>query len=253
MGWAAIGSVEDGLLAHSPDNKEPRPIASIAKLIAALAIMQATSGRTDESYTLTHQDVEISRTYIARGGVVLPAREGLVLTLRQALQAMLIGSASDVTDILIERVFGSMAAYLLYARAMLHRMQLGKTVVADASGFNPNTVSTPSELVTIGIAALKNPMIAEIVAQPKVQIPGVKNVITNRNKLFGVVEGVIGIKTGATAKAGSCLLFAARHIVQNKRKMTIVAAIMGGDSKSIYSDSKNLLASAKVCYDMGVI
>ena len=40
VGQAAVGSVEDGLLARSSDNEKPRPTASMAKVITALAIME---------------------------------------------------------------------------------------------------------------------------------------------------------------------------------------------------------------------
>src|SRR5205807_949217 len=105
---------------------------------------------------------------------------------------------------------------------MLKCMGFSRTVVADASGFSPDTVSTPSELVAIGIAALKNPVIAEIVAQSQAQIPGIPGgIIKNTNLLFGI-DGVIGIKTGTTDEAGHCLLFAARYGAEDGQKVTIV-------------------------------
>ncbi len=131
-----------------------------------------------------------------------------------------------------------------YAQDMLQRMGLSRTVVADASGFSPATVSTPSELVAIGIAALKNPVIAEIVAQPQAQIPGI-GIIKNTNQLLGT-DGVIGIKTGTTDEAGHCLLFAARHAAEDGQKVTIVGVIMGDkNATSLYRDSRDLLESAK--------
>jgi len=141
-------------------------------------------------------------------------------------------------------IFGSQEAYLSYARDMLKRMGLSWTLVADASGFDAATVSTPSELVAIGIAALKNPVIAAIVAQPRAQLP-VTGIIKNTNQLLGI-NGTIGIKTGTTDDAGSCLLFAARHISTDGKKRIIVGVIMGDTNHSrLYSDSKDLLASAK--------
>jgi len=157
---------------------------------------------------------------------------------------MLIASDNNMADILVERIFGSKEAYLSYAQSMLKRMDLSRTVVADASGFSPATVSTPSEIVAIGIAALKNPVIARIVAQQQAQVP-VAGLIKNTNQLLGI-DGIIGIKTGTTDKAGSCLLFAARYTAKDGQKRTIVGAIMGDTNHSrLFSDSKDLLASAK--------
>ena len=57
---------------------------------------------------------------------------------------------------------------------------------------------------------------------------------------------IIGIKTGTTDKAGSCLLFAARYTAKDGQNGTIVGVIMGDTNhSSLYSDSRNLLASAR--------
>jgi D-alanyl-D-alanine carboxypeptidase (penicillin-binding protein 5/6) len=247
VGQAAVADVEDGLLARSSDDEEPRPTASMAKVITALAIMEKQPfelGQEGQTYTITKEDIASMNAYIAENGSVLPLQIGIQLTQYQAMQRMLLASDNSMADILVERTFGSKEAYVSYAQDMLKRMRLSRTVVADASGFDSATASTPSELVAIGIAALKNPVIAEIVAQPQAQIPGI-GTINNTNQLLGT-EGVIGIKTGTTDEAGSCLLFAARYTAKDGQERTIVGVIMGDtDHDSLYSDSRKLLASAK--------
>jgi D-alanyl-D-alanine carboxypeptidase (penicillin-binding protein 5/6) len=252
VGQAAVGSVEDGLLARSSHNEELRPTASMAKVITALAIMEKQPlkpGQAGRSYTITSKDVANYHAHLAKGGSVLPVREGMVLTQYQAMQAMLIDSANNIADMLVERTFGSTEAYVSYVQGMLHRMGLSRTVVADASGFSPATASTPSELITIGIAALKKPVIAEIVAQPQAPIPGV-GIIKNTNDLLGT-DGVFGIKTGTTNEAGSCLLFAARYAAEDGQEGTFVGIIMGDtNATSLFGDIRKLLASAKQSFGL---
>lgn len=247
VGQAAVGSVNDGLLAHSSTSEKQLPTASMAKVITALAVLKKQPlglGQTGPSYTLTAEDVATYNTYAGNDGSVVPVHEGMVLTQYQILQAMLIPSANNMADTLVRKVFGSIEAYKSYAQDMLQHMGLNNTVIADASGFNPATVSTPSDLVTIGIAALKNPVIAEIVAQPQAQVSGV-GIIKNTNELLGT-DGVVGIKTGTTNQAGSCLLFAARYEAKDGREVTIVGVIMGDtNAVSLFSDSKKLLASTR--------
>jgi D-alanyl-D-alanine carboxypeptidase (penicillin-binding protein 5/6) len=251
VGQAAIGSVENGLIARSSDNEEPRPTASMAKVITALAIMEKQPfklGQTGQTYTLTAKDVANYRMYVAKNGSVMPVYEGMILTQYQALQAMLIASSNNIADTLVERTFGSKEAYIVYAQNMLKRMGLSKTTVVDASGYNPATVSTPSELITIGITALKNPVIADIVAQPQAQVPGA-GTLKNTNELLGT-DGALGIKTGTTNEAGSCLLFAARYETGDGRKITIVGVIMGDtDATQLFDDSRQLLTSAKQSFE----
>jgi D-alanyl-D-alanine carboxypeptidase (penicillin-binding protein 5/6) len=252
VGQAAIGTVDGGLLARSSDNEKVRPTASIAKVITALAIMEKhpfKPGQEGSTYSITKSDIAGLNAYISEGGSVLPMLIGMKLSQYQALQRMLIASDNNMADILVERVFGSEKAYISYAGNMLKRMGLSRTYVADASGFSSATVSTPSELVVIGIVALKNPVIARIVSQKQVQLPAV-GTIKNTNQLLDT-EGVIGIKTGTTDKAGSCLLFAARYTAKDGQKKTIVGVIMGDKNHSnLYRDSRDLLASAKQGLDL---
>lgn len=246
-GQAAVGTVEEGLLARSSNNEKPRPTASMAKVITALAIMEKQPfkpGQTGKTYTLTSEDVAYYQAHAAKDGSVVPVYEGMVITQYQAMQMMLIASGNNIADTLVERVFGSAEAYDAYVQDMLERYGLHQTVVTDASGFDPATVSTPSELVAVGIIALKNPVIAQIVAQSHAYIPGV-GTIKNTNELLGS-DGVVGIKTGTTDEAGSCLLFAAEHITNNGQKITIVGVNMGDKNASkLFNDSAALLASVK--------
>ncbi len=253
VGQAAIGSMEDGLLARSSENEKLCPTASMAKVITALAIVEKQpfkSGQEGNTYTITKKDIAGLGAYILEGGSVLPIHIGMKLTQYQAMQRMLIASDNITADILVQRVFGTKEAYLSYVRNMLKRMGLSRTFVADASGFDPATVSIPSELVAIGIAALRNQVIARIVAQEQAQLP-VAGIIKNTNQLLGT-NGIIGIKTGTTSKAGSCLLFAARYSIgKSRRKKTIVGVIMGDTNhRSLYSDCRDLLASAKKCFGL---
>jgi D-alanyl-D-alanine carboxypeptidase (penicillin-binding protein 5/6) len=251
-GQAAVGTVKDGVLARSSDNEDLRPTASMAKVITALAIMDKQPLRIGDegpTYTLTAKDVANYRAEADRGGSVVPVYEGMKVTQYEAMQMMLIASANNMADTLAEKVFGSREAYVSYAQNMLRREGFSRTVVADASGFDPDTASTPSELVAIGINALSNPVIAEIVAQPLAQIPGV-GTIQNTNELLGA-DGVIGIKTGTTDEAGNCLLFAASYDDKDGQKVTIVGVIMGdSDATSLFADSANLLASTKQGLDL---
>ncbi|HTR28903.1 MAG TPA: hypothetical protein VMH27_06520 [Puia sp.] len=247
-GQAAIGTVEKGVIARSADSETPAPIASMAKLITAMAILERqplSPGQAGPTYTIAAKDIESMNTYIADGGSALPMFIGMKVTEYQALQRMLIASDNNMADVLAERVFGSTDGYISYARDMLNRMGLHHTTVADASGFCSSTVGTPSDMIAIGIAALRDAVIAGIVARQHARLPAA-GVITNTNQLLGI-DGVIGIKTGTTSEAGSCLLFAAPYASNNKQKGIIVGVVMGDrNHRRLYADCKDLLASAKM-------
>ena len=98
------------------------------------------------------------------------------------------------------------------------------------------------DLIEIAKLALANPVLAQIVATPSVQIPTI-GVIENRNALLGI-DGVDGIKTGTLDEAGSCLLFSADHVVAG-HSVTLVGVVLGGpDHDTIDAAIRGLLTQA---------
>lgn len=246
-GQAAVGSVKDGVLAQSSQDEEVRPIASMTKVITALALLEkypydvATGGA---SYTLNQTDVAVMTAYQAKQGTVLPIKAGQVITQHEAMQAMLITSANNMSDMLTLRQFGSMDAYLAYANSYLAAKGLSKTKVADASGFSAQSVGVPSEMVRLGKLALENRVIRDIVSVQQLDL-GAFGSLRNTNRLLSE-DGIIGIKTGTTDEAGNCLLFAAKHRVSETYEVIIIGVVMGSASSAdVLTASRALLSSAR--------
>jgi D-alanyl-D-alanine carboxypeptidase (penicillin-binding protein 5/6) len=119
-----------------------------------------------------------------------------------------------------------------------------QTTIADASGYSPQTISTPSNMIELGRLALNHPVIADIVATKNVDL-GTFGKLDNTNKLLAD-SGVRGIKTGNTDEAGSCLLFAADYEVTTSYKVTIVGVVMDAEtSTQAAAVSRQLLAAAQ--------
>jgi len=246
-GQAAIGSLEDGVLALSTTSEQAKPIASMAKIITALVLLQASPLALNEegkSFTITAEDVAIYNDYVKKSGSVLPVKVGDVMTEKQALQALLIGSANNIADSLVIKTFGSLDAYVSYANTFVASKNITQTTIADASGYSPQTISTPSNMIELGRLALNHPVIADIVATKNVDL-GTFGKLDNTNKLLAD-SGVRGIKTGNTDEAGSCLLFAADYEVTTSYKVTIVGVVMDAEtSTQAAAVSRQLLAAAQ--------
>lgn len=246
-GQAAVGSERYGLLAAT-ENQTPVPTASTAKLITALAILESKPlrvGRPGPTITLTQKDVAIKDAYVAQDGSVVAVEAGQQITQYQALQAILLPSSNNMADSLAVWAFGSLENYTSYANQMLQSYGITHTTVGtDASGLSPSSKSTASDLVLIGQRAMKNPVIAEIVAQKQATIP-VAGVIRNTNFILGQ-DNIIGLKTGNTDEAGRVFVLAGKHTLENGQEITMITAIMGSPSfEAVMQDSKTLFASAK--------
>jgi len=225
-GQAAFGAVGYGLLERS-HTSTPTPIASITKIITALAVLQKkpiVPGTQGDVITLDKSDVDLFNYYYTHNGSVARVGAGEQLTQYQALEAMLLPSANNMADSMAIWAFGSIQSYINYANSMVKEMGLRHTTVGGASGFDDNTTSTADDLVKLGLAALANPTIKQIVQEQKTKLP-VAGIINNTNYLLGQ-NGVVGIKTGNTEKAGGCYLFAAERNISSE-KITVVGAILG--------------------------
>jgi D-alanyl-D-alanine carboxypeptidase (penicillin-binding protein 5/6) len=230
-GQAAIGAVGYGVVATKNTGKS-QPIASVAKIITALAVLKKYPlkiGETGPRITITAIDIDNYNHYVSMNGSTVKVQIGEQLTQYQALQAMLIPSGNNIADALARWAYGSIDGYTVAANNMIQSLDLRKTHVADASGFSPQTTSIASDLVKLGIYALANPIIAQITSQPSAELP-IAGTIYNTNRLLGK-ENISGIKTGNTDQAGGCFLSASSRVIDNTR-IVLVTAIMGAPNIS---------------------
>ena len=243
--WAPIGeqalSVAGYNLVATHGEQKQVPIASIAKVMVALAVLDKKPLQLNQlgpEIEITDKDVEIYQNALLQNHSNVPVINGEKISEYQALQALLLPSANNIAVTLTNWAFGSQEEYLKFANEYSKKLGMSNTNFADASGFDPKTISTPTDLLLLGGKALKNPVIAQIVNQKSADIP-VAGTITNTNKDLGLA-GINGIKTGTTLQAGSCLLFSASNGSNN-----IIGVILGDtDSNSVLLDAQKLAQSA---------
>lgn len=237
-------------LSGSNGGEKVLPTASVAKVMTALAILHQKPlavGQQGPSVTISAADVGVYQQDNSQNQSVVPVAAGETLTEYQALQAMLIPSATNVADIMAPWAFGSLSAYLSYANNYAQQLGMTHTHFVDASGFLPGSVSTPQDLVKLGIAAMQNPVIAEIVGQSSVSLP-VAGTVSNFDTALGQA-GIVGIKTGNTDQAGGAFLFAAKYQGQ-----LIVGATLGApDLGTALHDAPELVASIESAMQTDVV
>jgi D-alanyl-D-alanine carboxypeptidase (penicillin-binding protein 5/6) len=246
FGQSAVGAEGYGLLdTHS--TQAGVPTASTAKIMTAYAVLKVkplTLGQqTSPLITMRQADVDIYNDFYANDGSVVPVTVGEQLSEYQALQALMLPSANNIADSLAIWAFGSTANYLAYANDLVQSLGMTDTHFEDASGFSPQTVSTAQDMVRLTLAAMKDPVFAQIVSQSTATLP-VAGTVRNVNGLLGR-ENIIGVKTGNTDEAGGCFVAAATHTVGDK-KLTVVTAVMGAPNLAAsMTASLPLLASVK--------
>ena len=228
FGESAIGAVGFPGVLGSSGAKTSVPIASVTKMVTSLVVLDAKPLTGDEpgpNITFTDTDVSIYNGVVAQSGSVAPVVAGMVLSERQALEAMLLPSANNYSISLAVWAYGSVDAYLAAAATWLHAHGLSGTTVTDSSGISPGSKSSPADLVEIGKLVVTNRALASVVALPSADLPTI-GTVTNTNKLLGSY-GVDGIKTGTTDEAGACLLFST-DLKVGSQTVTLVGVVLGG-------------------------
>jgi D-alanyl-D-alanine carboxypeptidase (penicillin-binding protein 5/6) len=245
---SAIGADGYGVLASSRSSQTPVPTASLAKMITVLSVLKQkplSTGKQGPTITMTQADVDSYWNYVNQDGSVAKVAAGEQLTQYQALQAVLIPSANNMADTMAKWAFGSMDAYHTFATEYIKQLGLTSTTIGiDASGLSPTTTSTPGDLVKLGIIAMQNPVIAQIVNQTSATIP-VAGTVYNSNRLLGT-NGVNGIKTGSSNEAHGCVLLSAMRTVAPGKTVNVVVAVMGAPTlRAALAEGQALIAAAQ--------
>jgi D-alanyl-D-alanine carboxypeptidase (penicillin-binding protein 5/6) len=226
-GQAAVDVVGMGSLGTYGSTDTPVPIASVTKTMVAYVILTDHPLAADESgptIVITAAEAAAYAAERALGQSLVMVKPGEGLTERQALEALMLASADNVAQILARWDAGSVSAFVSRMNETAHRLGMSHTKYTDPSGYAPSTVSTATDQVTLGEAAIEMSTLSQIVGEHWATVP-VQGTIGNYNTLLGQ-NGVDGIKTGSTDQAGGCLLFSATFTVGG-RSETVIGAVLG--------------------------
>ncbi len=242
-GSAAVSVQGLGFIASS-GNEQSIPAASVTKVMTALVLLEDKSLALNQSgptITITDADVQSYETDRAGNQSVAAVRAGEQLTELQVLQGMLIPSANNLAETLARWDAGSIGAFVIKMNARAAALNLTHTRFADVSGASPGSVSTPSDLVTLGMTAMKQEVLAQIVGMGQAELP-VAGTVYNVNAALGQ-SGIIGIKTGSGLNSGANFLFAATVAVDG-RQITVYGCVMGQPTLDFaFSTAKTLIGS----------
>jgi D-alanyl-D-alanine carboxypeptidase (penicillin-binding protein 5/6) len=215
------------------------PVASMTKVMTAYVILQdhpLTGADSGPDLPITAADADDDATDVVTTQASVLVQAGEVLTERQALEGMLIHSANNLAFALACWDAGSLSAFVAKMNATASSLGMTDTHYADASGFTPKSVSTPSDLLKVTSAAMASPFFAQTVAMPSVTLPVAGTVSTYTPLLPGGTTdgtpGVVGVKSGFTTAAGGGDILAYQTTVGGQ-PLTVLAAITSQEGPTV--------------------
>lgn len=207
---AALADGITGTMLWSRQPNTPVPIASITKVMTALVVVNA--GDLDRTITVPHESMTYCATNDGSNAGLAP---GEVLTARQLLYALMLPSGCDAAYTLAEAFGPGQDGFIAKMNDTAHQMGLAGTHFTDPSGLpvptDHSNTSTPADLVILGLRAMSQPVFRDIVGTHSYHLPAGpgnrEHLWQTTNLLLRDYPGTIGIKTGYTNAAGTCLLF----------------------------------------------
>jgi serine-type D-Ala-D-Ala carboxypeptidase (penicillin-binding protein 5/6) len=203
------------------------PIASLTKMTTAVVILRnhpLPNGSNGPMITVTPGDAAQYDVDLDNDESSIPIQAGEVLSERQMLEAMMNQSANDVAYTLAVWDAGSLPAFVAKMNALAASLHATQTHYVDASGYDPQSVSTASDCLRIAAAGMSIPAFAQIVSLPTVTLPlvgTVHNIVTQIGS-----DGVVGVKSGYTSQADACMVLAAYRIIDG-RSVLVLASVLG--------------------------
>lgn len=239
--------VDEGILVDPSNGKvlwevndnQPRPPASLTKILTALVVLQRA--RLDDTQTVTDE------AYNAPGANTY-AKPGWIYSVEDMLWGLLLVSGNDMAISLAQRVSpdGTVAGFVQLMNEQAAALGATSTVMVNPHGMDaPGHVSTARDLALLTMVAMKDPTFARMVGTVQHSLPWDggqhTHLLVNHNKLLTLYPGTIGVKTGYTNGSGNSLASETTHDGH-----TLLAIVLNAKSPAGYSDSKAL-------YDWGFL
>jgi D-alanyl-D-alanine carboxypeptidase (penicillin-binding protein 5/6) len=223
---SAVAVLGYGVMARSPRTNVV-PIASLTKMMTAYVVLRdhpLAAGAEGPTFVMTKADVAAYVHANQTDQSNVPVAVGERLTEHQLLEALLLPSANNIADYLATWDAGSIAAFVVKMNAAARALGMTHTHYADASGWNPSSRSDATDQAVLAATLMENPVVRGIVSKRSLPFP-VAGTIWNYNPGLGV-GGIIGVKSGFTSQAQSCLATAAYRTVAGRRVL-VVAVTLG--------------------------
>ena len=232
---AAILIDEDsGTVLYEKNADESRPIASITKIMTLLLAFEAL-----EAGKVSLSDiVPVSEHAYHMGGSQIWLEPGEQLTLDEMLKAICISSANDAAVAVAEFIGGSEPVFVERMNARAAELGMNDTVFKNCNGLDEDGhITSAYDVAVMSRALMQHEKIFDYTLIWIDYVRDGQTQLVNTNKLVRTYDGILGLKTGTTSAAGSCISAAAE-----RNGMRLIAVVLGAENtKDRFSAASSLL------------
>ena len=226
------------LFAHHSDVR--RSPASTQKLVLELVVLELVkAGKISLA-----DSISVSRRAARTGGSQVFLKRGEVFTLGELMEAVAISSANDACVAIAEHISGSTAGFVELMNERAQSLGMHDTRCVNVHGLDNTPVgkgnlSTARDLSKIARALISaHPEALQWSSTRRKPFRNGKFMLRATNRLLGRFQGLDGLKTGYTRRAGSCLVSTA-----TRHNMRLISVILGASSTSVRNRETRRLLS----------
>ncbi len=230
---AIIMEKDSGQIFYGKSMNAERANASTTKIMTAILALEKKKWNSK---------VKISKNAIKTPYTSLKYEKNDKVKMGDILHAALILSDNGSATALAEHVSGSTKAFAAAMNAKAKTLGCQNTNFVNPHGLDSELhYSTARDIATMSRHALKKKRFRNIVKKKKYTFTTLKKhrkyTVKTTNKLLGQVNGLSGIKTGTTGKAGYC--FVGSYDYDGETYITVVLGSKNDSSR--WSDTKTLI------------
>ena len=234
---AILVDFNTGKVLYSKNENEPLAMASMTKVMSMLLIME----KIDDGSLKYDDIVEISTESSSMGGSQIFLNPGDKYKVIDLLKGVAMASANDADVALAEKTYGSKEHFIEAMNKKAESLGLKNTHFVNVHGLDEEGhYSSAYDMSVMARELLKHEKILDftrVYEEYLTKPDGSQIWLVNTNKLVRFYDGVDGLKTGFTQKAGYCLTATGK-----KNNLRLISVVMGEESiEKRSSDTVKLL------------
>ncbi len=214
------------------------PIASLTKVLSAVVTLE----NLDQNDIIT-----IGSSSIRVDGQKQDLYLGEKMAISNLLKMMLIESSNDAAYAISAYGKTKDLNFIEMMNNKAAALEMKNSNFLDPAGLNDEAYSTAQDLVKLVTYSLNYPEIWDISSEKTAIIESsdesIKHSISSTNRLLGMLQDIIGGKTGYTDGAGQCLILVTRVPGYDGK---IVSIVLGSQDR--FSDSQKLVDWVRTAY-----
>ncbi|MBO5543392.1 MAG: D-alanyl-D-alanine carboxypeptidase [Oscillospiraceae bacterium] len=251
---AYVGDATSGEIFYANAGDTVLPIASLTKLMTYYVLGEAVEAGEISPGDTVGISAEAEKIASSADGMI-KLKAGMQVPFYQLLEGMMVASSNECAVALAEHVSGSEAAFVERMNRRAAELGLSSAVLYNCSGLpsyagdevpvkRQNCMSAQDLFHLISLIMNRYPQITEITSQKLVHLPDLLDYWTaNTNSLLYNLDGVTGLKTGSTDRAGYCLAVTQNLDVKGQPHL-IVLVLLGAESADVRDQASSILLRA---------